>query len=160
MIIAGQALRELKHELRTPINHMIGYSELLMEAADARGESSVSLAVLPIRTGGERLTRFIEEFLPSTNAEVTDGDLERLRESFRGVLISIIHAPVLDAIAMSDAYGADMARVRSAAAALFFFANHEELPQAEQENSSSAAKKKQAASAQGVEVSLFRASMP
>ena len=30
-------LRELRHELRTPINHIMGYSELLLEEAEETG---------------------------------------------------------------------------------------------------------------------------
>jgi len=156
MIIAGEALRELKHELRTPINHIIGYSELLIEAADDRGESSVAEAVRPIHTGGQKLTRYIEEILSPSNTEITDHDLERLRERFRGVLSPIIHAPVLDAIAASAAYGADLARVRSAAASLFCFANNEGFPAASNDAGSFAAKKKQVAPAQLDESPLLK----
>ena len=48
--MSPEEIRELRHELRTPVNHLIGYSELLLEEEDvdaamvARLESVRSVA--------------------------------------------------------------------------------------------------------------------
>ena len=41
--IAKQALAQLRHQLRTPLNHIIGYSEILLEDA-AEAHRSTRLA--------------------------------------------------------------------------------------------------------------------
>ena len=35
-------LRELRHELRTPINHILGYTEILLEEASEAGLAEVT----------------------------------------------------------------------------------------------------------------------
>src|SRR6267378_3979348 len=38
IILAGESLSEARHNLRTPINHILGYGEMLIEDAEAQGK--------------------------------------------------------------------------------------------------------------------------
>lgn len=51
--------RVLKHELRTPINHIIGYSELLLEELTDRSTPDQRRAVEALQTFGKRLLTLI-----------------------------------------------------------------------------------------------------
>ena len=52
----------IRHELRTPINHIIGYSELLAEEAGPQMPASFRLDLQKIQQGGQRLLALMAEF--------------------------------------------------------------------------------------------------
>jgi signal transduction histidine kinase len=58
--MTAEETRMLKHELRTPINHIIGYSELLLEAADDEGENGVSERAKAIHKNGQTLASLVD----------------------------------------------------------------------------------------------------
>lgn len=75
-----EAVAELRHELRTPMNLIIGYCEMLLEDATDP----------PVRDGLERtlgagreLLERINGAVPPTRSEISEADLVRLFESFR-----------------------------------------------------------------------------
>ena len=57
-----QQLAKIRHELRTPINHIIGYSELLAEEAGPETPRSFVTDLQKIQQGGHRLLTLISEF--------------------------------------------------------------------------------------------------
>jgi DNA-binding response OmpR family regulator len=60
---SGRSIASIRHTLRTPLNHIIGYSEMLLEEADERGlESSVG-DIRKIHAAGKRLLACIDELL-------------------------------------------------------------------------------------------------
>lgn len=63
-----ESLSALRHDLRTPIGHIIGYAEMLIEEnEDAGAESSPDLS--KIRAAGQRLLTLIDERLRTVPAE-------------------------------------------------------------------------------------------
>ena len=62
-------LSNLRHELRTPLNAIIGYSEMLLEDAQAYGKKSLASDLQKIQTAGhvlnEHLNDFFETSIPS-----------------------------------------------------------------------------------------------
>lgn len=58
--------RHLKHELRTPVNHIVGYGALLLESASDAGIDSLSQQALRIQIIGKELHVAIEGFLQQT----------------------------------------------------------------------------------------------
>src|SRR5215211_1180988 len=56
-------LRGLRHELRTPINHIIGYSELLLEEAAEGGYLELLPDLQRIRTAGRHLLSQVHALL-------------------------------------------------------------------------------------------------
>lgn len=80
-------LSHFRHELRTPVNHIIGYSEMLREEAEDLDLSDFIPDLQQIREGGGRLLNVIEELLnPSSTAEVDLLDFSALEAQLRRTL--------------------------------------------------------------------------
>ena len=63
-------LANMSHELRTPLNAVIGYSEMLLEDAEADGRSGQHMADLrSIRTAGQHLLALIDDVLDLSKVE-------------------------------------------------------------------------------------------
>lgn len=60
---ARKATSHLRHELRTPINQIIGYSELLQEEAEDLGQASLVADLGKITLAGRRLLELVERGL-------------------------------------------------------------------------------------------------
>lgn len=56
-------LDHMKHELRTPISAVIGYSEMLLEDIDSSGRSDLASALQKIHTAGKQLLSAVDEVL-------------------------------------------------------------------------------------------------
>ena len=62
-----QSLANIRHTLRTPLNHIIGYSEMLLEEADERGLETSTADLRKIHAAGKQLLACINELLdPAT----------------------------------------------------------------------------------------------
>ncbi|HWG50061.1 MAG TPA: histidine kinase dimerization/phospho-acceptor domain-containing protein [Candidatus Acidoferrales bacterium] len=109
-------LRNLKHELRTPVNHILGYSSLLLDAADDAGDSTVAGMVNQISANAQVLVRMVEKNLVSPNGEMDETQLDALRANVRPVVGQILEALPADSEAAEMApYVEDLERIRSAA---------------------------------------------
>jgi len=62
-------LANMRHTLRTPLNHIIGYSEMLLEEAGERGLETFAADLQKIHTAGKQLLSCINEFLNPSMAE-------------------------------------------------------------------------------------------
>ncbi len=71
-------LRELRHALLTPINHILGFTEIQLEAADENGLLDYVPALTEINARGRTLLAIIEDELAfsSTNLERLDVRIE------------------------------------------------------------------------------------
>jgi DNA-binding response OmpR family regulator len=56
------SLANVRHTLRTPLNHIIGYSEMLLEEAGERGLEAFTADLQKIHKAGKQLLGFINEF--------------------------------------------------------------------------------------------------
>src|SRR3954454_1621538 len=61
---------QLLHDLRSPLNHMIGYSEMLTEEAEGQRREGFATDIEKIRAAGHRMLALIEETLPSTRESI------------------------------------------------------------------------------------------
>src|SRR5580700_660671 len=62
----------LLHDLRTPLNQIIGYSELLLEQARDEGQDALMPDISKVRyAGGELLTLINDKFSASTAADAS-----------------------------------------------------------------------------------------
>ena len=79
--------RTLKHELRTPINHVIGYGELLQEAALDEGDIEVTLLAAELCADGKELARAIDRHFASLPGLMDSAGVDdELRAATRDVL--------------------------------------------------------------------------
>src|SRR5258708_8805751 len=69
--ITGDALKHLRHELRTPINHVLGYTELLLEECQDSGEAKYRTALEELNRGGRVLLDQIQRSLNYSTGSVT-----------------------------------------------------------------------------------------
>jgi PleD family two-component response regulator len=69
--------RNLLHDLRTPLNHIIGYSALLIEQEQDRGELTAELQ--KIEAAGKQLLSLIEEKFDSVAVAQTSGTTDARR---------------------------------------------------------------------------------
>jgi CheY-like chemotaxis protein len=83
-------LRVLRHDLRTPINHVIGYSELLLEDLEDGDEALIRDDLLKILGSGRELLALVNESLSVNEAEIGPSDLERMGTQLRSPLNAII----------------------------------------------------------------------
>ncbi len=81
--LKGESLAHLRHELRTPVNHILGYSELLIEDADERRLGPFVPVFQKIQTGGTQLLEFIQITLAEGSGSLENVDMEGLKESLR-----------------------------------------------------------------------------
>ena len=72
-------LQRLCHELRTPVNHIVGYAELLEEQAEERGLAQLLTDLRKIADAGHTWLGLMEEYLvrPAINALAT-GEVPRV----------------------------------------------------------------------------------
>jgi adenylate cyclase len=66
----------LLHELRTPLTQIIGYSEMLAEEAQEKGEAESLETLRTIAQAGRRLSRMLEEAFGAASAEGDPNDAE------------------------------------------------------------------------------------
>ena len=66
-------LQRLCHELRTPVNHIVGYAELIEEQAEERGLAQMLPDLRKIADAGHTWLGLMEEYLvrPAANAPAT-----------------------------------------------------------------------------------------
>jgi adenylate cyclase len=115
-------LSHVRHELRTPVNAILGYSEMLIEDAQAAGTATLAADLERIHGAGASLLTLINELLDPAQLERTDLDLEamatRARHDLRTPVNAVIgysemlieDAPSVGAAAMT----ADLERILAA----------------------------------------------
>lgn len=73
---------ELRHDLRTPFNHVLGYAEMLLESADEDGHAELTPGLERLRSDGKNLLGVVNAALSGDRA-VTADDLEVLGGTLR-----------------------------------------------------------------------------
>src|SRR5438105_10529615 len=83
-------LAKIRHDLRTPINHIIGFSEILIEEAQGRAPEVFLRDLQKIRGGGDRLLALLNEYLNEDVFPVEKPDLHQLCHELRTPVNHII----------------------------------------------------------------------
>jgi two-component system cell cycle sensor histidine kinase/response regulator CckA len=119
----------VRHELRTPINHIIGYSEMLQEEAEDQGYECFIPEFQKIREMGQQLLALVNEGLDSSAADTSQSGLLYLHEHFRKPVNQIIRCTDdLRRSAKGPAHSIivnDLKKIRAAAAKLMDLTNDE-----------------------------------
>jgi diguanylate cyclase (GGDEF)-like protein len=85
-----ESLAHLRHELRTPVNHILGYSELLIEDAEERHLEAFVPAFQQIQSGGRQLLESIQTALAERPASAGVVNIEGLKEVLRGTAAEVL----------------------------------------------------------------------
>jgi diguanylate cyclase (GGDEF)-like protein len=89
-VLKSPSLANLRHELRTPVNHILGYSELLIEDADQRHLEAFIPTFEQIHSGGRRLLESIQTTLAETAGPAEELDLEAFKENLRETVQEVL----------------------------------------------------------------------
>src|SRR5947209_4488491 len=88
--VKARPVAELRHDLRTPLNHIIGYGEMLIEDAEDRGDAATAGTLRQIHATAQELVGVIQHTLTPNKTEVTDAELAglraRLQEPVQGIV--------------------------------------------------------------------------
>jgi signal transduction histidine kinase len=115
-------MRRLKHDLLTPVNHIIGFSELMIETAMDRGQSGLADEIQEIRKRGKGLPRLIGEMLSVSQNQTAGDQSDAVRCDLRSVLEQILDFSLSTQNAEeSDLYAGDLGKIRQAAKQLLNF---------------------------------------
>ncbi|HYV49011.1 MAG TPA: hypothetical protein VFA20_29325 [Myxococcaceae bacterium] len=74
-------LAELRHDLANPVNHVVGYAELLVMGATERQATELQPPLEAISRVAADLRRHLEEHLPLTRIRSQDVDLPAVHSS-------------------------------------------------------------------------------
>jgi class 3 adenylate cyclase len=85
-----EALSKLRHALRTPLNQIIGYCEMLMESSEEFGANAILRDLKRIHTSGGQLLALINDALAPWKVETGKIDVETMRRDMRVPLNAII----------------------------------------------------------------------
>ena len=117
------AIARMRHSLRTPLNQIIGYSEMLMESASETGATPLVKDLKRIHTAGGQLLALINDALANWKIEAGSIDVLTLRRDMRTPLNAIIgyteHCLDLDVAKQNAEIASDLGKIRLAAQHLF-----------------------------------------
>src|SRR5579862_570029 len=88
--LSGGSLAHLRHELRTPINHVLGYSEILIEDAHERHLEAFVPVFQQIQAGGHRLLEAIQTALSEKGGSVHESNLNAFRDTLQGTATEVL----------------------------------------------------------------------
>jgi signal transduction histidine kinase len=110
-----EVIRHLKHELRTPINHLVGYTSLLLEIAQDDGDLELSKTSSEINQIANELARAIGKALTDPSGSVTREDLGSLQKTVVPLIEKITRVIQPDPYPIGFAsHLEDLSRIRSA----------------------------------------------
>jgi signal transduction histidine kinase len=114
-------LRNVKHELRTPVNHILGYSELLLESAQDAGDEILVRQARSIHADGRKLVDLIDKSLASAD-QIQPEHMNVIRTSFGAVLDQIVRASTPNSSSQwLGSYAGDLEKIRLAARRLTLY---------------------------------------
>jgi signal transduction histidine kinase len=107
-------MRTLRHELRTPINHIVGYSELMLDEARETRADVVAEQAGQIRTQGRALADLLELAL-SAEHNVHAGGLGQVRPRLRSAIeTALMTCEPKPGILNNRSYLEDLGRIKQA----------------------------------------------
>jgi signal transduction histidine kinase len=115
-VAIGWDTRRLKHELRTPINHIVGYCDIVLETARELGNVTIEEQATQLGWIGNQLSRVVDANLTSGATRVTNADLLGLRKALAPFVDSIIHLSTAEPdMDISSILRMDLLRIHTAA---------------------------------------------
>ena len=110
---------ELRHDLRTPVNHIVGYTEMLLEDTEDPAFAACRSSLEEILSASREVLLLINAALPPTRTEVSSAELAALYKSM-GVPQAKILAAIRSLLASptappGDDFPQDLLRIKAAA---------------------------------------------
>lgn len=87
---AETRLRALRHQFRTPVNHIVGYCELLLEESRNRGRTDIVVDLERIHAASTQLLQHIEGILSPATKDDDTSDQAAIQHELRTPLNQII----------------------------------------------------------------------
>lgn len=123
-------LSRIRHNLRTPLNHILGYCELLLEDEALPGEFVTDLE--RIRSGGRQLLDALNAYLDDDRHRTRPLDLSRLQHELRTPVNHILgYGEMLEELALeqnAERFVGDLRRIQEAATAWLGLMEEQLLP--------------------------------
>jgi len=113
--LSAQALSELRHELRTPINQIVGYCEMLLEDADDAAHTTRRTALADALAAVRAALAEIDRALPAGKHDVRPQDAATLHDTLRSPRDQILKATEALLADPDHAFVTDVRKIRSAA---------------------------------------------
>ncbi|MFI5234772.1 MAG: protein kinase [Gemmatimonadales bacterium] len=117
-LLTAAEVSSLRHDLRTPVNHIVGYCELLLEDAADDAEEGRRVALKAAIAGARAVIALIDAGLPSTGQGVGRADVDalylRLQAPHDRILAAMDLLGPLGAHPGDDGFLSDVARIRHA----------------------------------------------
>jgi CheY-like chemotaxis protein len=113
--LSPQALSELRHELRTPINQIVGYCEMLLEDSDGAEHAARRAGLAEALAAVRAALAEIDRALPPGKSDVRPADAESLHDTLRQPREQILHATETLLADADRGFVTDVHRIRSAA---------------------------------------------
>ncbi len=88
--IDEEALKRLRHDLRTPLNQIIGYTEMLIETSAEGGSTTLAEDLQRLHAASSQILALLNEGLAQWKVEAGQVDLVVLRRSLLGPLNSVL----------------------------------------------------------------------
>ncbi|HXH84187.1 MAG TPA: histidine kinase dimerization/phospho-acceptor domain-containing protein, partial [Candidatus Tectomicrobia bacterium] len=113
---------QLRHDLRTPLNHVIGYAEMLLEEASEAGDADVAARLRTLHAEARRLLTLLNAALTPAPGQPGPTDVAAARDTATPLLERIL--ATVDALrdratrTGADGLVPDLDRIRMAAAQL------------------------------------------
>jgi adenylate cyclase len=85
-----EALKRLRHDLRTPLNQIIGYTEMLVETAGETAPTTLMEDLQRLNAAGSQILAILNEGLAPWKFEAGKVDLVTLRRSLLTILTSVL----------------------------------------------------------------------
>ena len=82
----AEALANVRHDLRTPVGHIIGYAEMIEDEAGSNLSADALRDLASIQAVGQKLIRLIETHLGESKKSAAELDLPRAQYEFRVLL--------------------------------------------------------------------------
>lgn len=118
-----ETLSKLRHALRTPLNQIIGYTEMLMESAEENRSASLLRELKKIHTAGGQLLALLNDALAPWKIETGKIDLLTMRQEMIAPLNAVINFSEVcaadPAVSETPGIGDDLGKIRQAARNLF-----------------------------------------
>jgi CheY-like chemotaxis protein len=123
-LLTPEAVAHLRHSLRTPLNHIIGYADVVYRQAKDQGASAEMELMEQVVSSARRIGDMVSEALPASS-HVGGSSVPRLRKAMQGYVDRITYAVDRFQQVSPGACETEIERIRNAARQLFDFARDE-----------------------------------